>query len=132
MRILKEKGSERLHGTFTLAVVHCCRHELASPLCAAVHTMCLSSRSKYPYEEMFRLRKKFVEEQYSSNTFSNSVVRKYFHYEKRLTMVYHINFLVILILLVMGDIIMCSNENKKYFQSVILVHNSVAHPQMQN
>ena len=76
--LLKEKGIEHLasryhrYYTFTLAIVHCCRLELVFPPCAAVHTTCSHSRSKYTYEKMFRWRNIFVVEQYSRNKFSDN------------------------------------------------------------
>ena len=54
--------------------VRCCRLELALPLYTTAyrcsHHVCSRSRSKYPYEKMFRCRKGFLVGQYSSNTFS--------------------------------------------------------------
>ena len=77
--LLKEKSSERLHGTIDiiiiylhmhLPIVHCFRLELAFPP-RTVFTPCGCSRyrSKYPYEKCFDGEKYFVE-QYLSEKFS--------------------------------------------------------------
>ena len=69
-----QRAASRHHRyyTFTLAIVHCCRLELTFPPCAAVHTACSRSRSKYPYEKIFQWRKIFLVEQYSSKNFSDN------------------------------------------------------------
>ena len=65
--LLKEKGSERLHGTIDIIPSHLqlfAAADLSSPSHRVpLHTMCSRSRSKYPYEKMFRW-KKFPMEQY--------------------------------------------------------------------
>ena len=74
--------------TFTLAIVHCCRLELAFPPRTAVHATYSHSHFKYPYEKMFRWIETFVVEQYTSNEFSDEWCLRIFPLGKRLITIY--------------------------------------------
>ena len=81
MRLLKEKGSERLHGTIDIISSHL-QLFTAADLSLPSHRVplftpcgCSPSCSKYPNEKMLRWRKTFEVEQYSSNKYSDDECR---------------------------------------------------------
>ena len=95
----EQRAASRYHRyyTFTLAIVHCCRLELAFPPRTAVHTPRVRATVLN-----IRMRKCFDGENVSqwnnirvTNFRTTSAVRKYFHYEKRLITVYELKYYIV-------------------------------------